>query len=143
MKRSFKGLPGSLSFDVTVGLAIILLLFPVSASVLCIGPGGHIEIEEINAMCCASSGINNRSEQHPDNGLTAVGDCLNCTDYFLAPKERGALLESYATIVPDSLADAYLSPQIPATLSSSNHRSRMINDIDVPSTLAAFAPLRC
>jgi hypothetical protein len=143
MKRNIRGLPDSLSFDITVGLAIILLLFPVSASVLCIGPGGHIEIEDINATCCASSGINTRSEQQPDNGLTAVGDCINCTDFFLTPNQRGALLESYATIVPDSLADACLRNHIPATISASIHRSRMINEIDVPSTLAAFAPLRC
>jgi hypothetical protein len=143
MKRSFKSLPDSLSLDVTVGLAIILLLLPVSASVLCIGPGGHIEIEDINATCCASSDIHNRSEQQPDNGLTAVGDCINCTDFFLTPNERGALLESYANVVPDSLADACLRNHIPATISSSIHRSRMINEIDVPSTLTAFAPLRC
>lgn len=143
MKRPFKGLSGSLGFDVTVGLGIILLLLPVSTSVLCIGPGGHIEIEDINAACCASPGINHRSEQQPDNGLSAVGDCINCTDFFLAPNERGARLESYATVVPNPLTDACLSIPIPATLSSSIHRSRMINEIDLPITLTAFAPLRC
>jgi hypothetical protein len=143
MKRPFKGLPGSLSFDLTIGLVIISLIFPVSASVLCIGPSGHIEIEDINATCCASSGINNQSELHPDHELTAVGDCINCTDLLLTSNERGALLESYANVVPNQLADACLRNHIPATISSSNHRSRMINEIEAPSALTAFAPLRC
>ena len=143
MKRPFKGLSGSLSFDVTVGIAIILLLLPVSTSVLCIGPGGHIEIEDINATCCASSDSHDRSEQRPDSGLAAVGNCINCTDLFLTPNERGARLESYANVVPDLLAAACLRNHIPATISSSNHRARMINEIDVPSGLTAFAPLRC
>jgi hypothetical protein len=143
MKRSFKGLPDSLSFDVTVGIAIILLLLPVSTSVLCIGPGGHIEIEDINATCCASSDIDHESEQRPDNELTAVGDCINCTDLFLTSNERGALLESYANVVPNQISDACVSNHSTATISSSNHRSRMINGIDPPSVLTAFAPLRC
>jgi hypothetical protein len=143
MNRYFKGLPDSLRLDVTMGLAIILFLFSVSTSVLCIGPGGHIAIEDINATCCASSGINNRIEQQPDNGLTAVGDCLNCTDFFLTLNKLGALLGSYANVVPNSLAVACLINQIPVTFSAAIHRSRMINEIDVPSTLTAFAPLRC
>ena len=143
MKQPFKGLSGSLSFDVTVGIAIILLLLPVSTSVLCIGPGGHIEIEDINATCCASSDIDHESEQPPDNGLTAVGDCVNCTDLFLTSNERGALLESYTNVVPNQISDACVSNHSTATISSSNHRSRMINGIDPPSVLTAFAPLRC
>jgi hypothetical protein len=143
MKRLFKGLSGSLSFDVTVCLAIILLIIPVSTSVLCIEPGGHIEIEDINATCCGSSGIDNQSGQQPDNGLTAVGDCINCTDLFLTSNERGALIESYANVVPNQIADACLSTHSRATISSSNHRSRMINETEPPSGLTAFAPLRC
>jgi hypothetical protein len=143
MKRYFTDLSDSLRVDVTIGLAIILLLFPVSASVLCVGPGGHIAIEDINAPCCASSGINNRSEQQPDNGLTVVGDCNNCTDFFLMLNKRGALLEPYANVIPNSLSDACLINPIPGTISSSIHRSRMINEIEVPSTLTAFAPMRC
>jgi hypothetical protein len=143
MKLYFKNLPDPLRCDVTVSLAIILLLFPVSASVLCIGPGGHIAIEDINATCCASAGITDRSEQQPDNGLTAVGDCINCTDFLLTPNKRGALLESYANIVPNSLADACLRNHIPAAISSLLRQSVAINKIDVPSTLAAATPLRC
>jgi hypothetical protein len=143
MKRSFKGYPDALRVDVTVGFAIILLIFPVSASVLCIEPGGHVAIEDINAACCAFSGANYQSEQQPDNGLSAVGDCINCTDYFLMQSKPGALLESYANAVPNSLADACLRNHIPATISSSMHRSRMINKTDVPSTLTASVPLRC
>ena len=143
MRRYFKHILDPLRGDVTVCLAIILLLFPVSASVLCVAPGGHIAIEDINAPCCASAGIGDRSEKPPHDGLAAAGDCLNCTDFFITPNSRGALLESYANVAPNSLADACLGNHTPANISSLLCRSVMIIKMDAPNTITASTPMRC
>jgi hypothetical protein len=143
MKLIFDDVPDLWRGDVTVVLAIIVLLFPVSASVLCIGPDGHMAIEDINATCCASSHINDRSANRPDNGLAAAGDCSNCTDYFLTPNRWGALLESHNNVVPQSLADACLIHHLPGDISFSLCPSIMIKKSDALRSLTASVPLRC
>ena len=142
MKRNSKELPDQFRGDATVILSILLLLFPVSASVLCIAPD-HIAVEDINARCCSSSGINDRGENQRDNEFAAAEDCHNCTDLLLSPNKRGAVLESYANVVPNSPADAYLGNRIQADISSLPHRSGTIRTNATPIPIAASVPLRC
>jgi hypothetical protein len=143
MKRNPKSLPGRCKCHAMAVLAIIPLLFPVSASVLCIAPGGHIAVEDINTACCLFSGINDRDMNRPDNGFDTVEDCINCTDFFFTPNRQGVVLESCDNVVPNSLADACLRNRIQANTFPSLHQSTMINKMDAPSTLAASVPLRC
>ena len=126
-----------------VVLAIIFLLFPSSASVLCIAPGGHLAVEDINAGCCAPSTANIRGENQPGNGFAAAGDCQNCTDLFLTPNTRGTVLESYDTVAPNSLADAYLRNHIPADTPSSPRLPATIRKVDAPIAINPSVPLRC
>jgi hypothetical protein len=143
MKRNPKGLPGRFGCDAIAVLAIISLLFPVSGSILCIAPGGHIAVEDINTACCLSSNINDRDENRPDKGLDTAEDCMNCTDFFLTPNRQGAIFKSCDNAVPNSLVDACLRNHILADIFSSLHQLVLINKIDAPSTLAASIPLRC
>jgi len=143
MKRNPKDLPGQFGGDTKVVLAMVLLLFPSSAFALCIAPGGHIAVEDINAACCASFTINVRGENQPGNGFAAAGDCQNCTDLFLTPNGRGAVLESYDTVAPNSPADACLRNHIPAGTSSSPSRAATIKKIDAPIATTPSVPLRC
>ena len=129
--------------DALLAFTVILLLFPSSGSALCIAPGGHVAIEDINAACCAHSTVNIRGENQPGNGLAAAGDCQNCTDLFLLPNTREAVLESRDTVAPNSPADASLSNHIPVDASSSPRRSAAIRKIDAPIAIPSSVPLRC
>ena len=142
MKRNAVDLPDQFRGTATVIFSIILLLFPVSASVLCIAPD-HIAVEDINAGCCSSSGINDRGEKQRDNGFTDAEDCHDCTDLLLSPNKWGAILESYANIVPNSPADACLKNRIHADISSLPHRSGTISAPASSISIAASVPLRC
>jgi len=143
MKRIPKDSLGRSRGDVMVAFAIILLLFPSSGSALCIAPGGHVAIEDVNAACCAPSTISIRGENQPGNGFAAAGDCQNCTDLFLLPNTREAVLESRDTVAPNSPADASLSNHIPVDASSSPRRSAAIRKIDAPVAIPSSVPLRC
>jgi hypothetical protein len=143
MKRYFRHISDALRGKVTVCLTIILLLSPVSASVICIAPGGHIAIEDVNAACCASTGISDQNEKSPENGLATAVDCINCTDFFITPNERGAFLVSYANAVPNSLASACVRNHTPGEISSSQRQSVTINKLDAQSAVTASSPLRC
>jgi hypothetical protein len=143
MKRNSKVLPGRFMFDAMAILAVISLLLPPTASVLCIGPGGHMAIEEINAMCCASSGSSDHSENLQDYGFSEAGDCRDCTDLLLPPNRRGAVLESHNKAVPNSLTDHCLGNNIRADISVPLHRSATIEGGGAPSVFGAPVPLRC
>ena len=143
MKRIPKDSLGRPTGDALLAFVIILLLFPSSGSALCIAPGGHVAIEDINAACCVHSTVNLRGENQPGNGFAAAGDCQNCTDLFLTPNTRGAVLESYDTVAPNSLADASLRNHIPADTPSSPRRSATIRKIDAPIAIPSSVPLRC
>lgn len=128
---------------VAIILAGIALLFPGSASVLCVGPGGHVAVEDINAACCARSAIDVADGSQPGSGFAAAGDCQNCTDVFLAQSTRGAIPESHCTVKPDSPADSYLQYHLPSATHLSSRRSAVITRIDAPVDAASSAPLRC
>jgi hypothetical protein len=129
--------------DALLAFTVILLLFPSSGSALCIAPGGHVAIEDINAACCAHSTVNIRGENRPGNGFAAAGDCQNCTDVFLVPNTPGAVLESRDTVAPNSPADASLRNHIPVDAPSSPRRSAAIRKIDAPIAIPSSVPLRC
>ncbi len=99
-------------------LAGISLLFPYSASVLCISSAGHVAIEDLNAPCCKSAGMNKAGESRPGTLSTTGLDCANCTDLFMTPYGRGAVLGSQVVDTPSPLAWIYsgphLSPDIPS-----------------------------
>jgi hypothetical protein len=142
MKRNSKDLPDQFRLDATVIFSILLLLFPVSASVLCIAPD-HIAVEDINAGCCASSGIHDRGEKQRDSGFAANEDCRNCTDLLLPTNKQAAVLESFAKIVPNLLSHAYLRNHFQADISSFPHRSGTLRTNTTPISITASAPVRC
>lgn len=124
-------------------LAGITLLFPGSASVLCIAPGGHVAVEEINAACCARSAINLLGRTQPGDGLATPGGCQNCTDVFLAQSTRGTIPEWHYAVSPDSHADSHLKYHLPSDTLLSSRRSTAITGNDRPFAAASSVPLRC
>ena len=90
----------------TILLTAIALLSPGYSSVLCIAPGGHISIEELNAACCADSHISSAFEGRPENGYAAAGECRNCTDLLLS-NDLGAITGSSRNAVSDTPGEAF------------------------------------
>jgi hypothetical protein len=143
MKGEVRELVDRFRGNVGAVVAVILLLFPSSASVLCIAPGGHIAIEDINAPCCTPFGISTPAGCQPDNGFNAPSICHNCTDFFLTPNGRGALSESYDHAAASPLADECLDNHISAGTSLSLCRSDALTNIDAPIPVSSSVPLRC
>jgi hypothetical protein len=124
-------------------LAILFLLFPSSASVLCIGPGGHIAIEDINAPCCASSGISASSGSQTYSGFNGSGNCQNCTDFLLTQNGREVISPSNDFAVSSLIADACLENPLSTDVFVSRFQSGPIGSVDAPIPFCSSLPLRC
>jgi hypothetical protein len=76
----------------TIVLAAIAMLSPHPAFVLCVAPGGHIEIEAFGSGCCGTADISSSSGRRhkQDEEFSKADACVNCTDYFIAPTIQGA-----------------------------------------------------
>src|SRR5512135_2405218 len=129
--------------QIMVAAAGITLLFPGSVSVLCIAPGGHVAVEDINAACCARSPLTFQGRSQQVDGLAAPGGCQNCTDVFLAQSTRGAIPQSHYTVAPDSPADSYSKYHLPSDALFSSRRSLSIAGIVTRFAAAMSVPLRC
>ncbi len=143
MKRSNGAAADRCSGKVVAALAAVVLLFPSSASVLCITPGGHVAIEDLNATCCASSAVSVLSGHQPDSGLNAAGDCKNCTDLFMTPNGRGAILVPTDAAAASPLSDECPGHRLPVDLSLWLCDSGAIIDFPEPIPVFSSVPLRC
>jgi len=142
MMRDFGELVVRFRGNALAVVAVIFLLFPGSASVLCIAPGGHVEIEALNATCCESSDIVSQNRNHQDDGISASGPCRNCIDLFMTPNSHGALLDSCNHAAPDLLAHPALPDRVLPIFSSARQPG---TDRRAGALARAFssAPLRC
>lgn len=143
MKRGFRGFAGRSLGTETVLVAVLFLLFPSSVSILCIAPGSHIAIEDINAKCCASARILDPEATYAHNELSLTGNCGNCTDLFLTPYWREAIPKSHCDAASSSQAGECLGNQLPVELSLSQFRQDAIRSIDGLNLSSSFLPLRC
>jgi hypothetical protein len=143
MKGDVRELAGRFRGNAVAVIAAFLLLFPSSASVLCIAPGGHIEIEDLNAPCCRSFGISTPAGCQPDNGFNTPGICHNCTDFFLTPNARGAVSESCDLAAANPFAAECLEDHLSADISLSPYRSGAVKNAAVTIPVFSSVPLRC
>ncbi len=129
--------------NATAVAALVFLLFPSSASVLCIGPGGHAAIEDIGSACCAGSVSAVRGDLRPHNGLAAAGDCHNCTDIFLTPNGRGGTMNSRSDFAPTSAFGAipgtHIVPDALPSVQASAAQEKLNPSVVVPPSV----PLLC
>ena len=143
MKRDNREWAGRFRGYAAAFVAVIMLLFPGSASVLCIAPGGHIAIEDINATCCKTSGIIAPDACQPDNGFSAAGGCQNCTDLFIAPDWQMAISKSSPDAATNLVADECPANRFGAGASLPLFRLGAIAKLDAPNPVAESVPLRC
>ncbi len=141
-KGVMRGAAGRFKSHLWNATAAILLLFPNSASVLCIAPGGHVAIEDINSSCCASSHAVRPAPQK-ESGVSTAVLCSDCTDLFLTPNGRGAIPESYFGIVPGFPAGEYLGNHGSVDIAFSIIRQGIVGRIAASKTSWSPVPLRC
>jgi hypothetical protein len=122
-------------------LVIALLLFPGSPSVLCISPGNHVAIEDVNALCCASFAFSSESGSRLVDGFEKTCGCNNCTDLFLGTNESGALLKSGKFTTRVQMDAACLGTCLSADGPSAPLQAPKMWSADLPNP--ASAPLRC
>jgi len=124
-------------------VAAILLLFPASFSILCIAPGGHMEIEAIGDACCPSPDISIPSGRQPDNGFNATDSCRDCTDFFIATNGQEAVRESYDRAAASPFAAESFENRLSVDIPLSLCRSSINKIIDPPIPVSSSIPLRC
>jgi len=140
MKGNKTGLFGRLNGHAFILLASILLMSPVSSSsVLCIAPGDHVAIEDLDAGCCASSAIAAEESRNSDEFDTAT-HCRNCTDLFITPNERGPIRD-FLVVAMGSAADDCSRDPLQVITSSHLVLQRTLNDVVTPKS--ASVPIRC
>ncbi len=123
--------------------AAILLLFPNSASVLCIAPGGHVAIEDINSPCCASAHAARPAPQHEETGFGTTVCCKDCTDLFLTPNGRAAIFESYSGIIAGAATGESSVNHGPEDTAFSLFSQSMVGIIAASKPIWSPVPLRC
>ena len=144
MKRGFRRFAErSLGTEVVLAAVLCLLMFPSSVSLLCIAPGSHVAIENINAKCCASARFPSPAALRARNELGLTGNCGNCTDLFMTPYGREAIPKSHCAAASSSQAGEFLGNQLPVELSPSQFRQGAITSIDGITPFCSSLPLRC
>ena len=143
MKVNFGKLAGRFGGNAAAFIAVIFWLFPGSLSMLCVAPGGHIEIENISAACCVPSGFFTPVGYQPDNGLTAPGDCRNCKDYLISVNVWEAVSKSYIHVTANPFAAECLENRHSADIFISRRRLGAIENIDAPIPVSPSLPLLC
>jgi hypothetical protein len=124
-------------------LAITSLLFPLSTSVLCVGPGGHVAVEDFSALCCATSVTGAHAPRLPDEGAAAPQGCQDCTDIYLTRYGRESAKRPYSGPDPNSPAASPLRNQAAAESDSSRSRSGSRASHEGAIPVASRLPLRC
>jgi hypothetical protein len=142
MKRSIGMMVGQLSRKILILLVAIVLLSPASNAVLCIAPGGHVAIENLNAECCASSVTSTRNDLHPGDGFNRASDCLNCTDILISLNECGPVPE-LSDGAAGSIADECFGDRLPVNGSFQLLRRSEPAEFGASTPASSSAPLRC
>ena len=143
MKLPLKNAPDRWTGNAMIAVTILLLLLPGPSCVLCIAPGGHVEVEDIGAACCSHFTQGFRGEQKPENGYASAGDCQNCIDLFFEADSRPAVLASSKTITAHSPADANVKNRLQANMASLPYWSAVLKRMDAPIPISSPTPLRC
>jgi hypothetical protein len=124
-------------------VAVILLFCPNSTSILCMAPGGHIAIENINALCCASSDISTPNECQPDNELGSPVNGKNCTDLLMASDGRAVRIESYSNAAAGSLTEECLGNHLAVNTSLRLRRWSAAINSNASIPVSSAVPMRC
>ena len=124
-------------------IAAILLVLPASVSMLCIAPGAHIAIEELNAPCGAYPAVSAHGVRIPSNGTDIASSSGNCTDILVLANERGAIPKFIDGAAEESLAAECFGDDLPESASPRLLWQSMFSNNEASPPVSSSAPLRC
>ena len=138
---------------VGAGVAAVLLLFPSSATVLCIASSGYVSIQDINAACHAHThfAIPSAPVDRPEPGFSCARVDQDCTDIFMTPNGMGGILALTCSVAPDSSAQTIsgqplaLDTFIPTCVSATSceHCSGIDKRLSTRDSVSSSVPMRC
>ena len=143
MNRDFGRFAGLTKSSALWLFLTVLLLFPGSSSVLCVAPGNHIAIEDINALCCVSSAISLPSGAQPGSGFSEPDSCRNCTDLFMDWNGSGAPAQSGNLNIPSPFDAECVESCLPADIPLLQSESNSLTSAPTPIPVCSSVPLRC
>ena len=123
-------------------VAAIATLSPGS-TVLCIAPGGHVAVEEINARCCASTEIRGAASHQQGYESSSAADCGNCMDFLVAPDGYGVISKVFHISAPDPSAAERFGDRVPEIVSGLSPELRKSNNINSLTPACFSTLLRC
>jgi hypothetical protein len=123
--------------------SMIAIITPISTSVLCIAPGSHIAIEDLNSGCCAHHEISAGGERPQEKEFESAGDCGNCVDFLLTGHGLGTVSE-VGREGAASFAGEYFGRYLPtAIIFPSEFGLGANHSVCARIPLSSSAPLRC
>jgi len=142
MKGKIKGSSGS--YLAVITLASVFTMLPLgSSAVLCIGPGGHIAIEHIDAECCSHIAVPVSAEHQKLNEIDLAGNCGNCFDYLLITDGLRTGNHANSRIANAALAQCFADPLSSDLAPAKAGNPRGQRDICAQVPLPDSTPLRC
>lgn len=143
MKRNIQGLIRRPNRKAISLIAAIMMALPISASVLCISPGGHVAIENLNAHCCASLEISGREKPLSNNVIGMDTECLNCTDLFILSNEPGTIRRCYDFSASGAFADESSRKLLEIFAASRSLPQKEYAEFLLSPPASSVVPLRC
>jgi hypothetical protein len=140
MNREFAG---RFRRNMMIAAAALLMLSPGSASVLCIAPGGHVAIEDLNAPCCESSHTSSPAKKQPLDRFAAAGDCNNCVDLLMTLNEWSVPIESSRNAFASAFIEIHFENDFSAFDTSGLFLLGAFGNVNIPAAVSSSAPLRC
>ena len=82
------------AFGVVAAIFAALATLSPGSAVLCVAPGGHVAIEDINSGCCASHASHGDNSNQQGYELSSTDNCRNCRDIPITLDGYGLISKS-------------------------------------------------
>jgi hypothetical protein len=126
--------------EIALFVILVTALLPSPALKICIAPGDHIALENVDSECCGFHGVPCPLEPHTQNLGELTGDCGDCTDIMLAFGQHELIQKSQIANGLPAVENPDVLP--PADLFSSSLRQNKASG-EVQNPNSSSLPLLC
>jgi hypothetical protein len=130
-------------FGVVAAIVSAVATLSPGSTVLCVAPGGHVVIEDINSGCCMSHDSSSITSNQQGYGLNVPDNCGNCRDFPIVPDGCVVILESFHFAAPATPDIECFGTRIPELADGPSPELRECNNMDSLYPVCFSALLRC